>query len=223
LRTTQRADGAFPTPTVAWYVLDALHQLGEAPEVDPRGYLRGQAERLVLWSGVEARGPGALLDLARFVELCVRHGVLLRSTERDVVEANVRSRHAADGGYGTSKSSNLIDTDGAVAALRLLRLPTADIALRRFLRRCEDPELGFRLVPGSSAGSLAVTRSGLRLCARLGACLSPEIAAAARRFALACQASNGGFGRTTGAIPTLDDTELALEILLDPKLGALPR
>lgn len=216
LHATQHADGAFETPTIAWYALDALHQLDESPRVDPREYLHGQAECLALWSNADVRGSEALLLLARLVELCARHGAPLRPAERDVVEANVRSLRSGDGGYGTPHS-NLVDTECAVAVLRLLGLPTGDTALRDFLRHCEDAQQGFRLVPGSSASSLAVTHAGLRLCVRLDAALAT--AAAASRFALSCQASNGGFGRTTGAIPTLDDTRLALEILIDPGIG----
>jgi len=151
------------------------------------------------------------------VSLCARHGVPIRHATRDLVEANVRSLRSRGGGYG-SPEPDLLGTAYAVATLRILGLPTDGDASRQFLRRCEDPEQGFRLVPDSSAGSLEVTLAGLRCSARLGVAPSRSLVAA-RRFALACRTANGGFGRVPGAIATLDDTRFALEILLDGSPG----
>jgi len=222
LRATQLADGRFPSPTVAWYALDALRHLDEVLRADPRPYLHECVARLVPWLDADLSPSAALLELARLVESCLGEGVALASAARDIAASNVRSLRSGNGGYGRPQP-NLIDTDCAVAVLFMLDLPAADGPLREFLSRCEDPEQGFRLVPDGSGGSLASTRAGLRLCTHLGAQVPARAAAGSRRFALACRTSNGGFGRSPGAIPTLDDTRFALEILLDQNLATQRR
>jgi len=62
-----------------------------------------------------------------------------------------------------------------------------------------------------SSSSLECQHAGLRILHHFGQ--RPRDSARIRDFVVACQSSAGGFGRVPGAIPRLDDTLRAVEIL----------
>jgi hypothetical protein len=82
-----------------------------------------------------------------------------------------------------------------------------------FAKMCSDVVFGFRLAPSGSANSLAEVHAGTGLFNLCGVDIPQERIATIRNYITSCQTITGGFGRTPGAISTLEDTWLALEVL----------
>ena len=125
----------------------------------------------------------------------------------------------ADGGYG--KKANLLDTYLCISIVALLdKLPGA-ADLRRFVERLQVPTFGFRLTGDSLVTNLDVLHAGVKCCSMLG--LPLKYPADALAFALACQTSNGGFSRVPDALPDIEMTRRALQIVASIAPDALPR
>jgi hypothetical protein len=123
-----------------------------------------------------------------------------------------------DGGYGVKP--NLYDTYLCLSILGLLSVRVDEGSARKFLDRLQVPVLGFAATQDSTLTSLDVIDAGIRCCAMLNSLV--RHASDALAFTLACQCADGGFSRTSGALPDLAQTHRALQIIhaLMPGLSA---
>ena len=211
LRELQDAVGAWATLTIAWHGLSALRLLGARPRQDPRLYLEAQAEQIRGWQDQELFWSSALVRLSAWAVLCRDGGVVLASVEVQAVARFLHSLRGPLGGYGRP-GEDLIDTRMALTVLDALGLGL-DRAALGYIVSCKDRSSGFRLVPDTPTSSVEAVHAGIAALALYGKTLEPELWAAARAFLRSCQDGRGGFGRTTGAIASLTDTALALEVL----------
>ncbi len=92
---------------------------------------------------------------------------------------------------------------GGVSPEEILRMSQEEESFRH-------PVWGWIRTRGSTAFDLFVVRSGVRLAARRRAPVDTE---AIESLVLSCQSRGGGFGPLPGAIPGLDATLCAVEIL----------
>lgn len=126
-----------------------------------------------------------------------------------------------DGGFGVR--GDLWDTYLAVSVGTLLGLEmTADTAA--FVDSLQQPPFGFMMTPSATVASLDVVFAGVRCCGLLQLPVRRELEVI--DFLLGCQTADGGFAHAPGALPNLEFTYRALQIIaaLAPKLprnGAL--
>lgn len=213
LRAQQNASGGYASLPIAWYVLEALRLLGAAPAYAPYPYLQAKRDQYV--SRLQGDRPldwSAVLLASKRLTCLLRNWSIPTTAEFNAAIIKLLHRlHGSHGGYGWPRE-NLIDTAAAAAihmGLALNGLPQG-LALAA---ACGDAQTGFRLVPDSSSTSLEAVYAGVSLF-KLGQQRLPEaITSACLRFISSCQSANGGFGRTSSAIPTLADTRLALDSL----------
>lgn len=115
----------------------------------------------------------------------------------------------AEGGYGGKP--NIIDTYLCLSILALLgRRPPAENSAR-FVDRLQVPSFGFSLTADSMTASLDVIQAGMKCCAMLG--IPVRYAPDVLSFTLVCQTSNGGFSRSPAALPAIEQTHRALQII----------
>ena len=215
LATSQADDGGFPTLTIGWAVLGALHELGERPPhpLSP-AWLTGCARVLDVdrrrdWAGALRAGLH-LAELCRFGRVPVDTAAVRRLLER---------ARDPDGGWA-GVGADLETT--AVAVLLADRAGLARVVRQDavgFLRRCDDPALGLRIRPESGASSVGGLWGGAVISARFGARLGhPDRVSAGLALA---QGTDGGLGPRHRAVPTLHDTWLgvAADVLLHPLPG----
>lgn len=113
------------------------------------------------------------------------------------------------GGFGDHP--NLEDTGSALEILDACAAlaPATDSA--GFVDARQDATTGFTSMAGSRLTNLESVRAGVSSCRLLGLVLRhPE---AALRYVLACQCSGGGFARVPGALPGIESTCRAAEVL----------
>lgn len=115
------------------------------------------------------------------------------------------------GGYGKAVE-NLLDTYSAAIIIDCLTLDQP-AGILEFTKLCSDEVFGFRLTPSGSANSLATIHAGIGLFRLCGAVMPKEKTEVIRRYIASCQTGSSGFGRSLGAIATLEDTWLALDAL----------
>jgi hypothetical protein len=96
-----------------------------------------------------------------------------------------------------------------IGALVSQRLPARET--RVFVDGLQVPVLGFTATSDSRTATLEVIHAGLRACALLG--LPLRFPADILGFVLGCQAADGGFARTPDALPDIEMTRRALQIL----------
>ncbi len=216
LHALQVPEGGFATPEVAFFAMEALRELEVRPAFDPTEYLSGRLAAIGSWhSDDQLVFSRALRGMTELVAVSLHCAAPPVGPDRDVILANLRSLRAPTGGYG-KPAANLIDTRLAVTIFRIFGAHVETAELRAFLRECAHPEIGFTLVPGSTAASLESQWSGVLLSALLREPISHPVSTAIRRFVLSTQNAKGGFARAPDAIATLDDTRLALELFHPP-------
>jgi hypothetical protein len=119
----------------------------------------------------------------------------------------------SDGGYGDKP--NLQDTWLALGIRHLCDLPFDD-ATRAFVDSLQVARFGFVATRDSMLSNLDVLHAGVNACALLGLVVrhTEDIVTSV----LACQTGDGGFARTSDALPNLAYTHLAVQALA--QLGA---
>jgi hypothetical protein len=115
----------------------------------------------------------------------------------------------ADGGYGDKP--NLCDTRLCLSILALISYGAVANDTRDFVDRLQRRPFGFALTNDSLAANLDVLYAGMKCCAMLG--VSVRYRADASALVLACQTSNGGFARAPVALPDIELTRRALQIM----------
>lgn len=213
LHSLQDRSGGYASVVIADAALGALHRLGLAPSRDPRGYLQGAAARIGLFDPClfdprVREWSGWLADAHRCLRWWRAYGMPLDQPQ-SALPAVLKSLEDPEGGFVSSRPS-VIETWHALRILTLLDqgLPAHGLL---FLRRCEHPLFGMTLAPGSTATSIETLHDGGRALRLYGA--NPTHHEAILRFVANCQASTGGFGRTSGALPNLVDTFRALAVV----------
>ena len=106
----------------------------------------------------------------------------------------------------------ILEKSGVISPEEILRMSQAEESFRH-------PVWGWTRTRGSTAFDLFVVRSGVRLAARHRA---PVDAGAIEALAWASQSRGGGFGPLPGALPGLDATLCAVEILQRIRPTPLP-
>ena len=204
---TSRFLAAFPAAGVhqLYYCVFALDMLGRAQLDD--GRLQSIASlTLHVPERADAASPSGWLEAAlRLLRLRKRLG---RSTDGEIAAAFVAQLESEGGGYGDKP--NLLDTFSCLRILALLAKPLP-AAAARFVERLQMPSFGFTMSEDSSMASLELVEAGVKCCAMLG--VPVRYPADALAFALACQTGNGGFSRTPGALPGIEQTRRALQVI----------
>jgi hypothetical protein len=209
LKARQDPRGGYPTLIIGHATLTALRFLGEAPLRDPSRFF-GEIAGIYGLTDAAGREPaGWLHNALRCVELWRDHGLPLGARVRTRVGAALRRLRQEDGGYGAPGAS-LPDTGAAVALAAALGLPT-DRAAFAYVRQCEAPPYGFNITPSASSSGLESHHAALMVLCHFGT--GPREPALIRDYVASCQTQRGGFGRVPGAVPRLDDSLRALEVL----------
>jgi hypothetical protein len=209
LKAQQDPRGGYPTLTIASATLTALRLLGETPLRDPSQFLAEMAEIYGLTNPAGRESAGWLHNALRCVELWRDHDLVLSDRARQGIAAALRRLRQGEGGYGAPGAS-LPDTAAAVALAALLDLPVDPGALA-YVRRCEAPPYGFNITPSALSSGLESHHAGLRTLRHFGN--GPREPALIQDYVASCQTRRGGFGRVPGAVPRLDDSLRALEVL----------
>lgn len=207
LQSLQDEQGTFPSLTNAAFSIRALQLLVAAHRHDPRPYLLDWATRAA------KRKDAADSETLRDWHRCVHLQHLLAADDalpvlmRNGAENILHRMEVPAGGFGSHP--NLIDSGYAWALLRLLGL-SGRPQDRVFLHDCEDATLGLRLIPDGISTRLEAIFWGVLQMAHLH--IVPRYPEAITAYLRSCQLVNGGFGRRTGAIATLESTFHAVMI-----------
>jgi hypothetical protein len=210
LQAQQDAAGGYPTLVIGFAALKALQLLGARPLRDPRRFLQDQARLLHLTDPAHLHFPGQLCSALRCLRLWQDYSLTVTEQMRAAIAVGLGQLRGDNGGYG-APGANLLDTTAAVALAAILALPV-DRAVLAYARQCERPPYGFHVTPLTTSSSLESQHAGLQVLQHFHAL--PRELARMREFVASCQTASGGFGRAPGAVPRLDDTLHALEILV---------
>lgn len=125
-------------------------------------------------------------------------------------------RLRTEGGYGDPP--NLLDTRLCMRILATLGRDPVREDLRAFVDALQVPSVAFALARGALAGNIETILAGVNCCSMLG--VEVRYAPDALAFTLACQTSGGGFARAPLALPNIELTRRALQIIksIDPNL-----
>lgn len=114
------------------------------------------------------------------------------------------------GGYGTTP--NLLDTHLVVAILSTLDEDRELSDTRTFVDALQAPYFGFTLTTASRTTSLAVIHAGVRCCRMLD--IKIRHPADVLAFVLSCQTRDGGFSRAPVALPDIELSHQALQVVV---------
>lgn len=205
LRAMQRPDGSYDSIYAAYYAIKSLALLGETPVLDPRPYVaanldhyRFDAERL----------PAEVISMFKrtscLVDLYGSLGMDANGPLRENMVEFILGFQNDDGGFG-HLGSTLLDTARALAMLRSLGHPLADLGAGAFLRLCEVPFYGFTDIPHTTLSYLEYVHAGVLASYLL--CRRPTYLGPCAAYVRNSQTLNGGFSRTPQCgIATLENT-----------------
>lgn len=195
--------GSFPAAGVhqLYYCAFGLRLMDDAARI-PAALLGGILAPKPADSAVSTAWLQATLRAARLKQRFAE----LRPDEH-LVAAIQKLEHG--GGYGDKP--NLTDTCLCLNLLALLRHYAQPPLIRGFLEGLQRPSFGFTLTSDSGIASLDLIHAGLRCCLMLG--IPVRYAADALSFTLACQSASGSFARSPGALPDIEQTHRALQII----------
>jgi hypothetical protein len=114
-----------------------------------------------------------------------------------------------DGGYG--REASLTQTYLALSVLRLLGVESAEADVRDFVNDLQVLPFGFTETRHCVSANIDVVYAGVQCCALLG--LSVRHGRQVLDFTLACQTEAGSFSRAPVALPDIELTHRALQIL----------
>ena len=209
LRSLQDADGEYPMLIVGYSALRALRVLRLAPRLEPRPYLCGWLDRFAASALPTDIPEGWLTSAARCVELCLACELELTQEMRAGIATLLQRSRSETGGYGAPGPS-LPDSARALTLANAVGLALDDEILA-YARQCEHEPFGFNITPFATSSSLETQHAGLTIMLSCGE--RPRNPSVIRAYVASCQSSRGGFGRAPGAIPRLDDSLRALQIL----------
>ena len=133
-----------------------------------------------------------------------------------LVDALLASR--SEGGYG--EKPNLWDTHSSLVILDSLGCRQDMHASTSFVDQMQGLPFGFYLTRGSRMPNLEVVHAGVQCCTLLG--LPIKYRTDVLELVLACQTADGGFSRTPTALPDIDLTHQALQVIaLTTKKGSI--
>jgi hypothetical protein len=204
-------------PDYLFYYAFTLEAMGRAGRIDSRR--REAIDALHL----DAPRPGAEIVLGGWLQTALRIVRLKRAfTVARPLPGVARFVETLkrDGGYG--EKPNLRDTLLCLRILEVLGHAPQVEDTRRFVRGLQCRHTGFTLTGDSTLADLDTLRAGLRCCEMLDLAVqhAPDILA----FTLRCQGGNGGFSRVPGALPDIEQTHRALQVvaILDSPLLRSP-
>lgn len=117
---------------------------------------------------------------------------------------------AHDGGFGPGP--NLVDTCHAIEILAACGIRSERPAVSAFVDSLQSEACGFTITRNSWSPRLGVVHAGVRSCRLLG--LRIRHPAHVRDFVLACQTAHGGFAGAPDALPDIELTHAAVDVLL---------
>jgi hypothetical protein len=208
LRGLQDGSGGYPTLTIGWAALRALHVLKVAPKFRPDQWLLGWLEAFCGTNGPRD-WRAAIIDAVHLCELIrLRHG-RIRGPERDSMAGLLDAARSADGGWASPGA----DLETTAMGLRLAQLVDLhwqpDPPLVTFLDRCEDELLGLRLAPDAGTTAVGALWGGLALGRALHRRL--RYLDAVQQQLVLLQRPDGGLGARHRAISALQATCLGIE------------
>lgn len=213
LHRLQNNRGGYFNFSMGWFVLETLRLLNAKPLYDPEAFLQAEHDQFLSidWRVRTMEWSSLLLRLSRLTTLMGQSAMIASASFRTEVSILLDSLRGRHGGYG-HPAENLLDTYRVAIIIDRLNLKQP-AGILEFAERCGDGVFGFRQVPSGSANSLAAVHAGIGLYNLCGAAMSQDRIASIRSYISSCQTGIGGFGRTPGAIATLEDTWLALDCL----------
>ena len=201
LRGTQRPDGSYDGIYAAYYAIKGLALLGESPSLDPRPYVLSNLEH---YRFDATKLPAEVISMFRRTSCLIE---LYRALEMDadgplrdsMVEFILRFQNE-DGGFGYLFST-LLDTARALAMMKNLDRPFAELGTEGFIRLCEVPFYGFTDIPHTTLSFLEYVHAGV-LASHLVS-RRPTYRDQCEAYIMNCQNRIGGFSRTMqGGIAT---------------------
>jgi hypothetical protein len=157
-------------------------------------------------------GPFEMMSLellSHVVELMELFKFPLERRSRKAGQDYILQFQNQDGGFGI-RNSSLEETSFAVRILKGLHYPIDILPVREFALRCEQEDVGFTIVPGSTSAFLEDIYFGLLAFSALG--LKARYETPIARFIFECQTGTNGFRRSRLlGIPTLEYTYMAIK------------
>lgn len=221
----QQHGGAFASIATGWHVTETLRHLGKSPAHEPGPWLRTRSDLLFDTPSPHDEPFPTLLNLARYLELCARFGVLLETRHLEAIRFWLRAFHDPNGVL--AHDAPTLAAGAVVLRIAAASARTPDRHLLDFARSCEDPVYGFRNSPNGRSTQLSALAGGCTILRAFRT--AARYPGALRRTVIACQTRPGGFGRQPGAVATLQDTWVAIATLTTsdppffPPLAALRR
>lgn len=146
-----------------------------------------------------------LEDTARVVRL-QRCFAQVSASDRYVATV---ARFEHDGGFGVTP--NILDTWSALSILKAVGKFEPPSQTRGFVRDMQLLGYGFVTAPGAAATSLEAMHAGVCCCRLLDVAI--EYPADVLEFVLGCQSRDGAFARQSVALPDIELTHQALEVI----------
>lgn len=189
-----------------YYCTGSLDLLGHAASIDADWIQRIRQMRITSFPAKKSGAFGGWLASTRRILRMQRRFAQLQQDDRIVrfIEAQ-----RIDGGYGDKP--NLCDTYLCLSILDLLTTRIARDDTQAFVDSLQVPSFGFTATRDSQLANLDVIQAGTKSCALLG--IPIRYRTDVLESVLACQTSNGGFSRSSGALPNVEQTHRALQIL----------
>jgi len=206
----QQDDGSYPTLYIGYYVLKSLATVGVRPRIVPDTWI-GSINPLPE-TGERPSESGSYFEASYlFSDLARTCGIPVPEAIKSRIIRNITSHRLPDFGFGLHQST-LTETWHALAILSSIGFDYKTLGSDRFLTRCEDAELGFRINPSSRSSFLEHLHAGITIASLLG--YSSRVFPRCRQIILELQAGNGGFVRSRfGGSTTLEYTFLAVSSL----------
>ena len=208
LEATQKEDGTFDNLYQAYYTIRGLGYLNRPLKRDPRPFLETVINRFPVEN---ATLETQLKRLDILTDLCADLCVEIPPKRRESMIDFILSYRNADKGFGTPYSS-LLSTSYALSCLGKLSYPVSGLETDRFLQACENPIHGFLDVPDMAPSFLEHILAGAVASRVLG--YRPRYLDTCQQFVTHCQSTNGGFSRSPGGLPSLQDTYRAILALI---------
>ncbi len=212
LQNMQHNDGSYESIFAAFYALNGLSILKKLPLFNYSSYLiknidqyKFDASQLPAEIILAFQKTFYLISLFKFLKKRPNSAV-----RPEMIHFLLQFKNN-DRGFGVIRSS-LRETALALAILKELEYPVAQLNCTAFIRICETPLYGFTDIPGTSLSFIEHIHAGLLASSILN--YKPLFTKQCIDFIINCQTRTGGFSRTThGGIATLENTFLAIESL----------
>ncbi len=199
LLSVQYEDGSYQSIETCFYAVKALDLMGALPRINPVNYLTTIEKEILKAIEKPFSDRYALIKHCYFISW-------LKSFFGHEVVKDVK-RFARE----MLHSPYLSERFYAVKCLISCGEDVEKEEHIRFLRKCELPHLGFSESPNTQLVYIEQQYMGTMLCRILKT--SPQYPEAIEDFVKSCQRKNGGFGRCSTGIATLEYTFYGVSIL----------